>query len=291
MTLEQLRIFIAVAEREHVTEAAKFLGLTQSAVSAAVAALEERHAVRLFDRVGRRIELTLAGKLFLGEARAVLARADAAVRMLDDLTGLSRGTLSLAASQTVGNYWLPPVMQRFRRAHPGIALTLVIGNTEQTCRAVEEGAADLGFVEDVVRDASLRLDRVAGDELLLFAAPDHPLVAKPSIGSEDLRQAVWVMREAGSGTRAILAAMLRGQGIDPARITVALELPSNEAVRAAVEAGGGVSVLSRLVVAASLQAGTLAALDFALPERGFFAVRHADRHPSQAAAAFLKLLG
>ena len=291
MTLEQLRIFIAVGDRQHVTEAAKFLGLTQSAVSAAVAALEERHAVKLFDRVGRRIELTPAGKLFLVEARAVLARAHAAERMLDDLTGLARGTLSLAASQTAGNYWLPPVMQRFRQAHPGIALTLVIGNTEQTCRAVEEGEADLGFVEDVVKDPSLRLDRVAGDELLLFAAPGHPLVGKPAIEPEDLRRAVWVMREAGSGTRAILAAMLRQQGVDPARIDVALELPSNEAVRAAVEAGGGISVLSRLVVAASLRAGTLVALPLPLPERGFFAVRHADRHGSQAASAFLTLLG
>src|SRR6478736_7191889 len=126
MTLEQLRIFVAVAEREHLTQGARALNLTQSAVSSAIAALEARYATRLFDRIGRRIALTEAGRLFLIEARAVLARATAAEAVLSDLSGLARGSLALVASQTVANYWLPPVIQRFRHAHPGIAITLSI---------------------------------------------------------------------------------------------------------------------------------------------------------------------
>lgn len=129
MTLEQLRIFVAVAEREHVTLGARDLNLTQSATSAAIAALEALRD-QAFDRVGRRIALTETGRIFLAEAKAVLARASAAETVLDDLAGLRRGSLGLAASQTVANYWLPRIIHQYRRRYPGIALTLTIGNTE-----------------------------------------------------------------------------------------------------------------------------------------------------------------
>ena len=145
MTLEQLRIFIAVAEYEHMTRAAADLNLTQSATSAAVAALEARYDIKLFNRIGRRIELTPAGRLFLVEARAVLARAAAAENVLADIAGLKRGSLRLAASQTVGNYWLPPLMHRYRASYPGITLALSIGNTETVAAMVREGIADLAL--------------------------------------------------------------------------------------------------------------------------------------------------
>src|SRR5260370_3763125 len=126
MTLEQLRIFIAVAERQHVTQAASELHLTQSATSGVIAALEARYGIKLFDRVGRGIVLTQTGRDFLNEARQVVARAKAAAQVLNDLAGLKRGSLTLAASQTVANYWLPPRIETFRKAHPGIALALAI---------------------------------------------------------------------------------------------------------------------------------------------------------------------
>src|ERR1700743_1758170 len=118
MTLEQLRIFVAVAEQQHVTRAASELNLTQSATSAAIAALEARYGIKLFDRVGRGIVLTRTGSDFLVEARAVLARAKDATQALNDLAGLKRGSLSIAASQTVGNYWLPRRDPRFLPRHP-----------------------------------------------------------------------------------------------------------------------------------------------------------------------------
>jgi DNA-binding MarR family transcriptional regulator len=113
MTLEQLRVFVAVAERQHVTEAARTLNLAQSAASHAIAALEARHDTKLFDRVGRRIELTEAGRVFLAEARAVLARAEAAELALSEFGALKRGTLLIQASQTVADYWLPRHLSRF----------------------------------------------------------------------------------------------------------------------------------------------------------------------------------
>ena len=128
MTLEQLRIFIAVAEKQHVTRAASELNLTQSATSAAIAALETRYAIKLFDRIGRGIVLTQTGRDFLNEAREVVARVKTAAQVLDDLAGLKRGSLSLAASQTVANYWLPPRVDAFRKAYPAIDLRVSIAN-------------------------------------------------------------------------------------------------------------------------------------------------------------------
>jgi DNA-binding transcriptional LysR family regulator len=118
MTLEQLRVFVAVAERQHVTRAAEALNLAQSAVSSAIAGLEARHEVKLFNRVGRGIELTQAGTLFLAEARAVLARAESAELVLSELGGLERGTLVVQASQTIASFWLPRHLVAFRRPIP-----------------------------------------------------------------------------------------------------------------------------------------------------------------------------
>src|ERR1700680_4927483 len=167
MTLEQLRIFIAVAEKQHVTRAASELNLTQSATSAAIAALEARYGVKLFDRIGRGIVLTQTGRDFLLEARAVVARAKAAAEVLNDLAGLKRGSLALAASQTVANYWLPSRIQTFKQAHPGIDLHVTIANTEQVAQAVHQGSVDLGFVEGQVDDPLLAIRKIDGDSLVI----------------------------------------------------------------------------------------------------------------------------
>jgi len=289
MTLEQLRIFVAVAQREHVTRAAADLNLTQSAVSAAITALEARHATQLFDRIGRRIALTQAGRLFLIEARAVLARAAAAEGALADLAGLKRGALALAASQTVGNYWLPPLMARFRAAYPGVTLSLTIGNTETVAAMVQDGAADLGFVEGGVDGAPLDVTVVAEDELLLVAPPGTKIAKKP-LRADDVKAMRWVVRERGSGTRAILETALAALGLALSDLDVALELPSNEAVQSAVEAGAGATALSHLVVQDAIAAGALTALNFKFPKRQFSALRHKDRTPSQAERALIALI-
>ena len=291
MTLEQLRIFVAVATREHVTQAARDLNLTQSATSAAVAALESHYQTRLFDRVGRRIVLTATGRAFLGEARSILARVAAAEAVLDDFAGLKRGSLKLAASQTIGNYWLPVLVHRFNALHPVIRLSLEIGNTEQVAAQVRDGVADLGFVEGDVDDAALALQPVADDELVLVGVAGHRLCNGEPVPAVELKTARWVLREPGSGTRAMFEAALDGLGLRLSDLDVALELPSNEAVRSAVEAGAGVTVVSRLVVGGALKAGTLAVAGITLPRRHFFSLRHKEHHLTQAAGEFLRIVG
>jgi DNA-binding transcriptional LysR family regulator len=291
VTLEQLRIFVAVATREHVTQAARELNLTQSATSAAVAALEARYQTKLFDRVGRRIVLTAAGKAFLVEARSILARVASAETVLNDLAGLQRGQLALAASQTIAGYWLPAFIHRFNAAHPAITLQLSIGNTEQVAADVREGSADLGFVEGHVDDPVLAAQPVADDELVLVGPPGHPLCRASRVTADDLKSARWVLREQGSGTRAMFEAALGPLGIDPGELDVAFDLPSNEAVRGAVEAGAGVTVLSRLVVMRAVKAGLLAIANVTLPKRHFYSLRHREHHQTQAAREFLRMVG
>lgn len=290
MTLEQLRIFVAVAEQEHMTRAASALHLTQSATSAAIAALEARYATKLFDRVGRNIKLTEAGRLFLIEARAVLARASAAETVLADLAGLRRGSLSIAASQTVGNYWLPPLLHRYRQRHPGITLDLTIGNTEQVAIRVRDGLADVGYVEGEIDDPALSVTPVAEDELVLVVGAAHPWAKLISLAPAQLRDATWIAREHGSGTRKVLEASLAGFGLSPQDIKIELALPSNESVRSAVAAGAGATIISKLVIANLLTSGGLVALKLPLPTRHFFSVRHKERYVTQAERELEKLI-
>ncbi|MCE4226461.1 LysR family transcriptional regulator [Methylobacterium sp. C25] len=290
MTLDQLRVFVAVAERQHVTRAAEALNLAQSAVSTAIANIEGRHATKLFDRVGRGIELTQAGRAFLIEARAVLARAEMAELVLADLSGLRRGTLIIQASQTIANHWLPRHIVAFRKTYPEVGISLTVGNTEQAAAAVHEGTAELGFVEGPLDDPALASQTVARDRLLIVVAPDHALAKTRKVTPDDLRGADWVLREAGSGTRSEFEEALEGRGIAPSELVATLELPSNEAVLAAVAAGGGASALSESVVAAGLRSGDLAHVQFDLPERAFRVLRHKERYQSRAADALLDLI-
>ena len=289
MTLEQLRIFVAVAERQHVTRAAEALHLAQSAVSAAVASLEGRHGAKLFHRVGRGIALTEAGSVFLGEARAVLDRAAAAELALAELGGLHRGTLSVRASQTIASYWLPRHLVAFRQRHPGIHIRLTVGNTAEVAEAVAAGTADLGFVEGAHAGPHLVGQVVAWDQLVVVVAPDHPWAGRGDVSPVELAAGDWVLREPGSGTRSAFESAMADLAPGCA-LRVALELPSNEAVRAAVEAGLGATALSASVAAPSLEAGLLAQVRVPLPERAFTAIRHAERCRSQTAEALLGLM-
>lgn len=287
MTLEQLRIFVGVAEREHMTAAARALNVTQSTASAAISALEERHGIKLFHRVGRGIALTDAGQIFLEEARNVLASAASAQNTLDELSGLNRGSLRVVASQTIAAYWLPPILVAFRATFPNITVTLEIGNTTQAATHVREGQSDLGIVEGDVDDPALAQWPLAEDRLQLVQAEPF---GTQTVDAGWLQNATWIMRERGSGTRSSLDTSLRAVGVKPETLKEGLVLPSNESVRTAVEAGAGLAALSSLVVAPSLASGKLNAAPFDLGPRTFFGLRHKERYRSKAADALLQII-
>lgn len=290
MTLDQLRIFVAVAERQHVTHAAEALNLAQSAASHAIASLEDRHQTKLFNRIGRRIELTDAGQAFLKEARAVLATVEAAELALIEFSNLKRGVLSVQASQTIANYWLPRHLAAFRRAYPQIEIRARIGNTAQVATAVENRETELGFVEGAIHSEQLTSTTVARDQIIVVTAPDHQLLKRKPITPRDLMEVEWVLRERGSGTRSVFEDAVVEFGLKARALRIALELPSNEAVRSAAEAGLGAAVISASIAAPSLEAGLLQQIDFHLPEREFYVLSHRERNASRAARAFLEML-
>jgi DNA-binding transcriptional LysR family regulator len=290
MTLEQLRIFVAVAERQHVTRGAEALNLAQSAASTAIAALEAKYEAKLFHRIGRGIELTEAGRIFLIEAKAVLSRAEAAESRLSELSDLKIGTLAVQASQTIASYWLPHHLATFKRTFPSIAIRLTIGNTSQVAAAIRNGSAEIGFVEGAFDDPLLTATTVAKDQLELVVGADHPWASLEFITPDRLTETEWVLREPGSGTRSEFEAALVGFGVALQELRVVLELPSNESVRGAVEAGIGATAISASVAAPSLEVGLLHRVELGLPERAFYLVQHRERHLGAAAAALFDIV-
>ena len=290
MTLDQLRIFVAVAERRHMTKAAASLGMTQSAASAAIAALERRHGARLFDRIGRGIELSDTGRRFLPEARAVLEQLNTARAVLDDVSDPASGTVSIAASQTIANYWLPRRLTAYHTEYPHVRLDVQIGNTRQVEASVLEGRSEIGLVEGRVENAALLRRQVDHDRLVLVVANGRPLPRESAPGHVDLRSVSWVIREAGSGTRAGLEDLAAKDGLTLDDLPIFLVLPGNEAVREAVEAGAGATIISEHVVASALADGRLKAIPIDLPPRDFVLLRHRERHIAAAAEVLARHL-
>ena len=293
MTLDQLQIFIAVAEREHVTRAADALGLAPASVSAAVASLEREFGTKLFHRVGRGIVLTEGGKLLLDEARDLVHRAETVKLAMREFTGLARGRLAITASQTIAGHFLPPRLVDFHQAYPGVALAVSVGNSAQVVEAIIRGDIELGFVEgpeEEFGDPRLAVEMIARDHLVMVASANHAWATRKKLKVDDLTVGKWVLREDGSGTRAAFVKALDALGVRHGNLNIAIELPSNEAVLAAVLAGAGAAVLSERVCATSIRAGTLKRLPVSLAPRAFYAVQHADRYRSRAVSALLEIL-
>lgn len=287
MTLNQLRIFLLVAERGHMTDAAKELHISQSGASAAIAALEREFGVKLFDRIGRRIELSEAGLRFLPEARAVLERASAARLVMENISQTVSGAVSIAASQTIANYWLPERLAAFHNTFPLVKLDVVPGNTQQVEQAVLDGQASIGLVEGRTRSRALRRQSVDSDRLILVVPAEMPADLTELRGPSGFTRLRWIVREVGSGTREVLEDLVGQEGLGLDELKIFLVLPSNEAVRQAVEAGAGATIISERVVRRSLVEGRLRRVPVDIPPRDFALITHRDRQASVAQQALV----
>jgi DNA-binding transcriptional LysR family regulator len=251
--------------------------------------LERLSGVKLFNRVGRGIELTEAGRRFLPEAKSVLERAKIARAILEQAAGMARGTVSIGASQTIANHWLPRRLAAYHEAYPGIRLDITIGNTQAIEKAVVAGTVDVGLVEGPTAHGAL-IRRVVDTDRSMLVVSTRSAVQPVTGGRIDLEGLPWVIREEGSGTRHVLEELCKRLNVPFDSLRIVLVLPSNEAVREAVEAGAGVTIISEQVAAASVEAGRLRAIPLDLPEREFALLRHSERVLAPAQRALVDAL-
>lgn len=264
--------------------AAERLSRSQSAASAALTELEAALGVPLFDRFGRRLLLNENGRALLPKAASLIDQA----LELQQLFGSEHAMpLKLAASLTIGEVLMPERVASWQALHPDSPVQLMIGNTREVVAAVAALEVDIGFIEGPQAHPDLLLEPWLADEMVVVAAPAHPLALSRRITREALRGARWAMREPGSGSREMVDRwLLEHLG----SIEVAFELGSLEAIRRLVAEGVAVGCLSRLAVAASLAQGSLVALRTGLPpaRRRLAIVRHRDKRLAQGAEAFLQ---
>ena len=289
MNLDQLRAFRVVAECGTISRATSVLALSQSAVSRQLQALEAELGMRLFDRDGRTMALTEAGRVLLDHARTVLGSVSRARDAVDALKGLERGHLRVGAASTIGTYLLPPALGAFKQAYPGIDLTLEVANKAHILDRLVGGDIELGFAGPRLDLEDLAQIEYLQDELGLIAAPSHPLARAGRLRIADVASEVFIIRERGSGTREIVEEELRRAGVELARV---MEIGSTEAIKQAVANNLGVSIVSRYAVGLETAAGRLA---FAAVEdlklgRPLYILHHRRRPLSQAATAFIGLL-
>ena len=279
MSDRRLRVFSTVARLLSFTKAADELHMTQPAVTFQVRQLEEQFNTRLFDRTHNKVSLTPAGERVASYAARIFDLYSEMESAVQDLTGDIGGSLTLGASTTNAEYLLPPILGEFRTAHPGINLRLKVANSDGVVSMVEENIIDLGVVEAPVSNRNLLVETFYEDEMVVVVAPDHELAKRSNaVPVSELKQYSFIVREEGSGTREVIADYLRQQQHDLSAMKIGMELGSPEALKGAVEAGMGLSILSRASVKKELKLKSVVALPLDPPlTRPFSFVRQRQK--------------
>lgn len=268
MNISQLRTFVMVVEHGSFSAAARVMGLSQPAVTMQVQALEADLDVTLLDRKYRRVDLTEAGRTLLPLAQRMLADLESARIAISELSDHVSGRLELAASTTPGQYVLPRLLGRFCSQYPQVGVSLGIMDSAQVVEAVATGEASLGMTGARIPGAKVQFRELGTDDLLLICPPDHELAAATAVHVDQVAEAPFIMREAGSGTRQVTEQLFRAAGIDPGDLNVVVELGTSEAIVTAVEGGLGVAVVSAWVAEKAIKLGTVARVQL-----GYFPAR------------------
>ncbi len=289
MDLHKLRTFSVVAVEGNITRAARRLSTSQPAVSKQLAELEDAVGTALFHRLPRGVRLTEAGQILHRHAARIFAAESAAEAELAELSGLTRGRLSIGASTTIGSYLIPHVFSAFHREYPQVTLELEIANTSVIQAMVLDDRLDLGLTEGFVAREQLAAEVIHYDEMVAIAAPGHPLLARQGVRARELVSVPFISRERGSGTRDVIEAALAALGV---ALEPVMALGSTEAIKNVVAGGAGVAVVSRLAVERELAAGQLVAIevrDLSI-RRALHMVRLGGKRESPAVEAFIRML-
>lgn len=292
MDIRALEVFCRIVELKSFSKAAEAVYLTQPTVSGHIKGLEEFVGLKLLDRLGREVVPTKAGELLYGYAKQVLALRTQAIQALDEYKGSLKGHLVVGGSNIPGEYVLPALLARFKTRYPDISITLKIADSREIARGVLEGAYELGAVGARFDDGQLVYVKFLEDELVLVLPADHPWAAKPAVNLAELSAQQIILREVGSGSRKVLEEALRSAGMNADALAVVAELGSTEAIRQAVKAGAGVSVISLRAIQEDLERGTLRTvpLEGIRLTRDFYLVYHKNRSRSPLCEAFVTFL-
>ncbi len=292
MEIRQLEIFCVVTDERGFSLAADKLGLTQPTVSFQIASLEEELGTRLLDRGGRTTMLTKSGEVLYRYARQILELNDEAKQAIHSLIGLLWGEVALGASTIPGEYILPGMLQKFREGHPGIDITMKIGDTAGVIRNVLENEVELGVVGASEKNDKLVFEKFVSDELVVIAPAENKWFSYNSVTMDTLEKSPFVLREGGSGTRAIIEGKLNEKGSNLESFNVAMTLGSTEAVKRAVQSGAGVSIVSERAVQNEVKLGTIKVfkIDGIELARDFYIVYRKQKVLSPAAEALLEFL-
>ncbi|MGD0463102.1 MAG: LysR family transcriptional regulator [Tepidisphaeraceae bacterium] len=289
MNRTQLAAFTAVAEAGGFTKGAQRLMVSQPAVSLQVAELETALKATLFDRLPRGVRLTAAGELLLGYARRIDSLEHEAESAIANLLGLSRGKLVVGASLTIGSYLLPATLGRFRYKYPQIELVMEIANTHQIERMLLENRLDLAFTEGLVPSDVLAAQIIQEDRLVPIAPPRHSILKHKRITAAMLCREELILREPGSGTREVIENALAKRKLT---VKPLMSLGSAEAIKRAVQAGIGLSIVSELTIGSEVSAGTLVVVpvvDLSI-KRPLVLLRLPGKSDGPAAKAFVELV-
>ncbi|KAF0145414.1 MAG: LysR family transcriptional regulator [Nitrospirae bacterium] len=258
----KLKVFCTVAETKSFSKASEIIHLTQPAVSLLVQAIEEIYETKLFDRASNTVTLTPAGEMLYKYAKEILNLYAAAEKNIGEITGFVKGSISLGASSTIGNYLLPGVIADFRKTHPKIKVHLLVGNTKRIVELLNSGNIDIGLVEGDVARQKMVVEKLIADELVLIVSPLHPWAKKKSISVVEIAKEPFIFREEGSGTRQVIEKYLGKYKITPQDMMTSLVLGSTEAIKESVEGTMGIAIVSRWAIRKEMRYGTLKPLSF-----------------------------
>ena len=291
MNLHYLRVFLTVAEHEHITRASEELIISQPAVTKTIQHLEQEVGLELIERHGRRIALTHAGRVLHNYARRVFALEREMEDALAALRDVDAGEVTLAASTTTGVYLLPPIVARYRARYPHVKLHMTILNSSEIVEQTLNWNLDFGLVEGEAASlpAELKVEVFEHDELVLVVGPCHQWRERQNLKPEELREGELLLREQGSGIREVIehALLLHNVQVRPL-----LTVPDNEAIKQMVMSGVGAAIVSALAVQRELATSDLVRVPIAEldlhPE--LCLVQRVDKQLSRAAQAFCALL-
>ena len=292
MDLRRLEIFVKVAELGSFSRAAEALFLTQPTVSEHVRGLEDEVGVQLLDRLGRGTAPTRAGTLLLGYARRILTLAREASQAIEQFQGRVSGELMLGGSSIPGEYIVPAFIGAFRGKYPDVRISLLIGSSREVQQWVEEGRVEIGVVGAPPSGRALEGRQLMSDELLVVVGADHPWATRGSVSLDELKTEPMILRERGSGSRETFERALEQVGLDLGAFRIVGEIASTQAIKEAVRAGVGISLISRRAVQDECRARLLCCVairDLTI-SRVFHLIVHRDRSRSPLAQAFLAFL-